>query len=60
MALPIYTTSTNQIIRPRCELGRGGEGVVYEIDGGNVVVAKVYHLTHRTAERERKLLRDGR
>jgi len=55
LAFPDYTTSVNHTIRPIQELGRGGEGIVYALEGGSDTVAKIYHPSLRNSERERKL-----
>ncbi len=52
----MYTVqSTGQSIVTNTELGRGGEGVVYTIDGQPNTVAKIYHANHRAPEKETKL-----
>lgn len=53
--MPTYTTSARQTITTDGKLGEGGEGTVSAIIGRNNIVAKVYHPSHRTLEKERKL-----
>ncbi len=36
-------------------MGKGGEGIVYDLKGNPRQVAKIYHSCHRTIEREQKL-----
>lgn len=48
-------TSTGRPIVLRSELGRGGEGTVYEIDGDIKLAAKIYH-PEKASERREKLL----
>jgi len=55
MAFPDYTTSTNDTVRPTQELGDGGEGIVYALEGRTETVAKIYHPLLRIPEREHKL-----
>ncbi|RMG07872.1 MAG: hypothetical protein D6728_15880 [Cyanobacteria bacterium J055] len=47
--------SNGQSITLGSELGGGGEGKIYAIAGHPGVVAKVYHETQRSGERDRKL-----
>lgn len=53
--MPPFITSTQQPITTTRELGKGGEGSVYEVAGHSDQVAKIYHMTHRTPEKEYKL-----
>lgn len=53
--MPVYTTVSCRSIFTSMELGKGGEGIVYDISGYPDQVAKIYHLSHRTLEKERKL-----
>ena len=47
------TISGTQVVLGK-ELARGGEGVVYEVDGNTRLVAKIYH-SDRATERESKV-----
>ena len=53
--MPTYISSNRKLITTSQELGRGGEGVIYQITGYPNQVAKIYHSSHRTIEKERKL-----
>ena len=50
-----YYNSSGKSVEIYSELGRGGEGTVYKISGRPNNVAKIYHLSHRTSEKERKI-----
>ncbi|MEZ4869216.1 MAG: hypothetical protein R3C14_48285 [Caldilineaceae bacterium] len=50
-----YTNRDTQKIVTTQEIGRGGEGVVYQVAGRADVVAKIYHADHRTLSRQAKL-----
>lgn len=47
--------SNGQPITLDRELGGGGEGKIYTVAGHAAVVAKVYHVNHRSPERDAKL-----
>ncbi len=53
--MPIYTTRYHTTISTTREIGQGGEGVVYDVAGQSGIVAKIYHPSHRTPEKELKL-----
>lgn len=53
--MPAYTTTSNKYISTGRELGKGGEGIVYDVSGYSDQVAKIYHPSHRTSKKERKL-----
>ena len=48
-------TSTGKQITLRSELGRGGEGIVYAVDGDANIAAKIYHQD-KASERREKIL----
>ena len=43
MATPLMVDSKGNAVRLGSELGRGGEGTVFEIQGHSAAVAKIYH-----------------
>lgn len=51
-ASTLYTTS-GEVVRLGPELGRGGEGAVYEVNGRSDLVAKVYHEAASPAKAEK-------
>jgi DNA-binding helix-hairpin-helix protein with protein kinase domain len=50
-----FTTQTQQLITLGRELGKGGEGIVYDVVGRPSQVAKLYHESNRTKQKEHKL-----
>ncbi len=40
---PTLYTATGECVTPGCELGKGGEGAVYDIEEFVDSVAKIYH-----------------
>ena len=50
-----YTTETGLQIILEAELGKGGEGSVWRVQGSPEIVAKIYHHHKRTAAQEAKL-----
>ncbi len=53
--MSVYTTTNQQIITTQQVLGSGGEGIVYRVKERPQQVAKVYHTSQRTPQREQKL-----
>ncbi|MBI4757376.1 MAG: SUMF1/EgtB/PvdO family nonheme iron enzyme [Betaproteobacteria bacterium] len=53
--MSVYLTADGQPITLMQELGKGGEGVVYGVRECADQVAKVYHPSHRSRDREDKL-----
>lgn len=51
----MYITPSRKCITVDGVLGKGGEGIVYEVTSHPGYVAKIYHLAHRTPDKERKL-----
>ena len=50
-----YAANNKQAVRLGALLGKGGEGEVYLVEGAGDRVAKIYHVPHRTAQRQHKL-----
>ena len=55
MSRHLYTTDLGQQIILEAELGKGGEGSVWRIQGSPEIVAKIYHHHKRTAAQDAKL-----
>ncbi len=55
MPFPKYTTFHGKQVVLGSQIGSGGEGVVCEVAGKAGLVAKIYHPSHRNAERLAKL-----
>ncbi len=53
--MAVYTNRDAQTITTAAEVGRGGEGVIYQVVGRNDLVAKIYHPALRTYTRQAKL-----
>lgn len=53
--MPTFTTLAKRSIRLSGVLGKGGEGIVYEVTDDSHQVAKIYHPAYRNIDRERKL-----
>lgn len=53
--MAVYTNRDAQTITTAAEVGRGGEGVIYRVEGRNDLVAKIYHPALRTYTRQAKL-----
>lgn len=53
--MPVYTTVSGRSLSVSRELGKGGEGIVYDVSGYPDQVAKIYHSSHCTDEKRRKL-----
>lgn len=53
--MPTYKTSNNDLVETESELGKGGEGAVHSLRRNVIYVAKIYHDSHRTPEKEQKL-----
>ena len=51
--MSIFWTTTGAMVHLGTELGRGGEGVVYEVHGQPDVVAKVYHQAVDSAKAQK-------
>jgi len=54
-SLRTIRNSTGKQIVLRSELGRGGEGTVYAVDGDNKIAAKLYHQDKANERREKIL-----
>ncbi len=56
MSLPrIVQTSSGMTLRLGQQIGKGGEGVVFSVEGRRDIAAKIYHQ-HLSAERQPKIL----
>ena len=55
MSRHLYTTDLGRQIILEAELGKGGEGCVWRIQGSPEIVAKIYHHHKRTVAQEAKL-----
>ncbi len=53
--MTLYRASDGDLVDTTHELGRGGEGVIYNIADRPELVAKIYHADRRTEERATKL-----
>lgn len=53
--MALYTNRDAQTITTGAEIGRGGEGVVYQVVGRSDLVAKIYHPAQRTHLRHAKV-----
>src|SRR5258707_7480067 len=54
-SLRAIRNSTGKTVVLRSELGRGGEGTVYAVDGDITIAAKIYHQD-KASERREKIL----